>query len=137
MFKDKAAKIFFHWLVVAVLLVNLAYGAKVYSESAAVSQENDPHANLDLFVNVLERIRRDYVDGKDLTYQDLVHGALEGMLNKLDPNSEFMPPVKYNYLKEDTEGNFGGVGVHINIQDGYLTVLAPMEDTPAYEAGVM
>ena len=137
MFKDKAAKVFFHWLVVAVLLVNLTYGAKVYSESEAVSQENDPHANLDLFVNVLERIRRDYVDGKDLTYQDLVHGALEGMLNKLDPNSEFMPPVKYNYLKEDTEGNFGGVGVHINIQDGYLTVLAPMEDTPAYEAGVM
>ena len=137
MFKDKAAKIFLHWLVVAVLLGNLAYGAKVYSESDAVSQENDPHANLDLFVNVLERIRRDYVDGKDLTYQDLVHGALEGMLSKLDPHSEFMPPVKYNYLKEDTEGNFGGVGVHINIQDGYLTVLAPMEDTPAFEAGVM
>ncbi len=137
MFKDKAAKIFLHWLVVAVLLLNLAYGAKVYSESDAVSQENDPHANLDLFVNVLERIRRDYVDGKDLTYQDLVHGALEGMLSKLDPHSEFMPPVKYNYLKEDTEGNFGGVGVHINIQDGYLTVLAPMEDTPAFEAGVM
>ena len=137
MFKDKTAKVFFHWLVVAVLLANLTYGAKVYSESEAVSQENDPHANLDLFVNVLERIRRDYVDGKDLTYQDLVHGALEGMLSKLDPHSEFMPPVKYNYLKEDTEGNFGGVGVHINIQDGYLTVLAPMEDTPAFEAGVM
>ena len=137
MYKDKAAKIFIHWLVVAVLLANLTYGAKVYSESEAVSEENDPHANLDLFVNVLERIRRDYVDGKDLTYQDLVHGALDGMLSKLDPNSEFMPPIKYNYLKEDTEGNFGGVGVHINIQDGYLTVLAPMEDTPAFEAGVM
>ena len=137
MLQNKAAKTIFHWLVVVVLLGNLAYGAKVYSDSDAVSQENDPHANLDLFINVLERIRRDYVDGKDLTYQDLVHGALEGMLSKLDPHSEFMPPVKYTYLKEDTEGNFGGVGVHINIQDGYLTVLAPMEDTPAYEAGVM
>ena len=46
-------------------------------------------------------------------------------------------PVKYTHLKEGHEGNFGGVGVYINIQDGYLTVLAPMEDTPAYEAGVM
>ena len=137
MLQNQAAKKVFHWLVVVVLLGNLAYGAKVYSESDAVSQENDPHANLDLFINVLERIRRDYVDGSDLTYQDLVHGALEGMLSKLDPHSEFMPPVKYTHLKEDTEGNFGGVGVHINIQDGYLTVLAPMEDTPAYEAGVM
>ena len=135
MLQDKAARPIFHWLVVVALLVNLAYGAKVYSD--AVSQEDDPHANLDLFINVLERIRRDYVDGSDLTYQDLVHGALEGMLSKLDPHSEFMPPVKYTHLKEDTEGNFGGVGVHINIQDGYLTVLAPMEDTPAYEAGVM
>ena len=50
MFKDKAAKIFIHWLVVAALLANLTYGAKVYSESEAVSEENDPHANLDLFV---------------------------------------------------------------------------------------
>jgi len=137
MIQNQAAKKIFHWMVVVVLLCNLAYGAKVYSDSDAVSRENDPHANLDLFINVLERIRRDYVDGSDLTYQDLVHGALEGMLSKLDPHSEFMPPVKYTYLKEDTEGNFGGVGVHINIQDGYLTVLAPMEDTPAYEAGVM
>ncbi|SVC08528.1 uncharacterized protein METZ01_LOCUS261382, partial [marine metagenome] len=57
-------------VVLGVLLVNLAIGAKVYSESDANSSANDPHANLDLFVNVLERIRRDYVDGGELTYED-------------------------------------------------------------------
>ncbi len=124
-------------MVLGVLLVNLAIGAKVYSESDANSSANDPHANLDLFVNVLERIRRDYVDGGELTYEDLVHGALRGMIGMLDPHSEFMPPTRYSHLMDDTEGRFGGVGVHINIQDGYLTVLAPMEDTPAYEAGIM
>ncbi len=137
MLQTKAARRFLHAAVIGVLLLNLAIGAKVYSESDANSSANDPHANLDLFVNVLERIRRDYVDGGELTYEDLVHGALQGMLGMLDPHSEFMPPTRYSHLMDDTEGRFGGVGVHINIQDGYLTVLAPMEDTPAYEAGVM
>ena len=137
MLQTKAARRILHGLVIGVLLSNLAIGAKVYSESDANSTANDPHANLDLFVNVLERIRRDYVDGGELTYEDLVHGALRGMIGMLDPHSEFMPPVRYSHLMDDTEGRFGGVGVHINIQDGYLTVLAPMEDTPAYEAGIM
>ena len=137
MLQTKAAGKILHGTVLGLLLLNLVYGAKVYSESDANSTANDPHANLDLFVNVLERIRRDYVDGGELTYEDLVHGALRGMIGMLDPHSEFMPPVKYSHLMDDTEGKFGGVGVHINIQDGYLTVLAPMEDTPAYEAGVM
>jgi len=137
MLKTKAAGRILHGAVLGVLLLNLAIGAKVYSESDASSTANDPHANLDLFVNVLERIRRDYVDGGELTYEDLVHGALRGMIGMLDPHSEFMPPSKYSHLMDDTEGRFGGVGVHINIQDGYLTVLAPMEDTPAYEAGIM
>ena len=56
MIQNKAANTIFHWLVVVVLLGNLAYGAKVYSDSDAVSQENDPHANLDLFINVLEPV---------------------------------------------------------------------------------
>ena len=137
MLHTKAAGKIVHGTVLGLLLLNLAIGAKVYSESDANSAANDPHANLDLFVNVLERIRRDYVDGGELTYEELVHGALRGMISMLDPHSEFMPPNKYSHLMDDTEGKFGGVGVHINIQDGYLTVLSPMEDTPAYEAGVM
>ena len=137
MLQTKAAGKIVHGTVIGLLLLNLAIGAKVYSESDANSAANDPHANLDLFVNVLERIRHDYVDGGELTYEDLVHGALRGMIGMLDPHSEFMPPVRYSDVMDDAEGKFGGVGVHINIQDGYLTVLAPMEDTPAYEAGVM
>ena len=137
MLQTKAGRRILHGVVLGVLLLNLAIGAKVYSESDANSTVNDPHANLDLFVNVLERVRRDYGDGGELTYEDLVQGAVRGMIGMLDPHSEFMPPTRYTHLMDDTEGRFGGVGVHINIQDSYLTVLAPIKDTPAYEAGVM
>ena len=75
MLQTKAGRRILHGVVLGVLLLNLAIGAKVYSESDANSTVNDPHANLDLFVNVLERVRRDYVDGGELTYEDLVHGA--------------------------------------------------------------
>src|SRR5207245_2909285 len=91
----------------------------------------------ELFTRVLERVRKDYVDGQNLTYKDLVYAALKGMLNSLDPHSEFMDAEKYNELKNDTEGAFGGVGIQITIRDNFLTVIAPMEDTPAFKAGIL
>ena len=71
MLQTKAGRRILHGVVLGVLLLNLAIGAKVYSESDANSTVNDPHANLDLFVNVLERVRRDYVDGGEWTYEEL------------------------------------------------------------------
>ena len=71
------------------------------------------------------------VDGDKLTYQDLIHGALKGMLNSLDPHSEFMDAEKFDELKKDTEGEFGGLGVIVEVsKDKVLTVVSPMEDTP-------
>jgi len=86
---------------------------------------------------VLERVRHEYVDGDKVTYQDLVQGAMKGMLNTLDPHSEFMEASKYDELKKDTQGEFGGVGIVISMKDNHVTVVSPMEDTPGFKAGIL
>ncbi len=111
-------------------------GAQLYRATAADAKD-DPYVQLELFSRVLERVRRDYVDGDKVTYSNLISSALKGMLDSLDPHSEFMVPVKYNELKEDTQGSFSGVGLQVGVRDGGLTVVAPMEDTPAFKAGIL
>lgn len=103
----------------------------------AATEQDDPYPQLEVFTRVLERVRHDYVDGEKLTYKDLVQSALKGMLGNLDPHSEFMEPTKYDELREDTEGAFSGVGLQVGFREGALVVIAPMEDTPAFEAGIM
>src|SRR5207249_9441158 len=95
------------------------------------------YASIRLLSAVLEKVRQDYVDGEKLTYQALMYGALKGMLSTIDPHSEFMEPVKYDDLKKDTQGEFGGVGIVVSMKDNYLTVVAPMEDTPGFKAGIL
>jgi carboxyl-terminal processing protease len=112
-------------------------GSQVFEASAAKEKGDDAYAELELFSRVLERVRRDYVDGDQITYEDLVHGALKGMLGSLDPHSEFMEPVAFEELKEDTEGEFSGVGMQVTQRGDDLVVVAPMEDTPAFEAGIL
>jgi carboxyl-terminal processing protease len=121
----------------AVLAVNLIIGAKVYSESADTSQKDAVYPNIKLFSEVMEKVKRDYVDGTNLTYQDLVYGALKGMVNELDPHSEFLDPEKYKELQNDTEGQFGGLGIVVAVKDNFVTVVAPMEDTPGFKAGIL
>src|SRR5688572_18660022 len=127
----------FYCALSAVLGLNLVVGAQIYLSSSQGAEKDDVYPNLKLFSIVLERVRSDYVDGGKLTYQDLIYGALKGMLNTLDPHSEFMEPVKYDDLKKDTQGEFGGVGIVISVKDNFLTVVAPMEDTPGFKAGIL
>src|SRR5437016_7582884 len=117
--------------------VNLMIGAKLYLSSAQAAEKDSAYPSLQLFSVVMERVRKDYVDGQKLTYQELVYGALKGMLNTLDPHSEFMEPEKYKELQSDTQGTFGGLGIVIAMKDGYITVVAPMEDTPGFRAGIL
>lgn len=124
-------------LLLAALGLNLLVGTQIYFAAAQDAHRDEPYPNLKLFTTVLDRVRQDYVDGDKLTYQDLIHGALKGMLNSLDPHSEFMEPVKYDELKKDTQGEFGGVGIVISMKDNFLTVVAPMEDTPGFRAGIL
>jgi len=124
-------------LLVLLLGLNLFVGAQIYFSSAQAAEKNNLYQHMDLFVRVLEKVRQEYVDGEKVSYQELIYGALKGMLNTLDPHSEFMEPAKYEDLRNDTEGAYGGVGLVISLRDNALTVVAPMEDTPAFRAGVL
>lgn len=130
-------RILFGFLI-AVLGINLFFGAQIYIYSAHASQKDDPYENYKLLADVLEKVRQEYVDGDKLTYQDLIHGALKGMLGTLDPHSEFMDQAKFDELKKDTEGEFGGLGIVVEMsKDKTLTVVSPMEDSPGYRAGIL
>src|SRR5437016_11346927 len=124
--------------VVAVALsVNLLIGALIFRNSAQAAEKDSAYPSLELFSYVMEKVRKDYVDGQKLKYQELVYGALKGMLNTLDPHSEFMDPEKYKELQSDTQGFFGGLGIVISVKDNYVTVVSPMEDTPGFKAGIL
>lgn len=127
---------FIYGMVTTVLAINAIVGAFFYVNNVSAATKDDPYPNLQVFMAVMESVRQEYVDGEGLTYEQLVNGALKGMLNTLDPHSEFMQPRKYNELKKDTEGEYGGVGIVVNVQRGKVTIVAPMEDSPGFEAGL-
>ena len=124
-------------VVALALAVNLLIGGRIYLNSAQAAEKDSAYPSLELFSYVLEKVRKDYVDGQKLTYQDLVYGALRGMLNTLDPHSEFMEPEKYKELQSDTQGAFGGLGIVISMKDNFVTVVSPMDDSPGAKAGIM
>ncbi|MDR3457022.1 MAG: S41 family peptidase [Verrucomicrobiae bacterium] len=124
-------------LVVVALLANLAIGAQIYLNSTAKDMRDAADPNVQLFADVLDKVRHEYVDGKDMTYQQLTYASLKGMVKKLDPHSEFLDSSSYQRLQDDTEGQFGGLGLVVVMKDGYVTVVTPMEDTPGFRAGIL
>ena len=125
-------------LVGLALALNLVAGARIYFNSArAGDQKDSPDANLEIFANVLAKVRASYVDGTNLTYNALIHSALKGMLGSLDPHSEFMDAESYQQLQDDTEGQFGGLGLVVAMKNNFITVVAPMEDSPGFRAGIL
>jgi carboxyl-terminal processing protease len=102
-----------------------------------MAAEEDVYRQIRLFTKSLLLIRQGYVDGSKVSYSNLVSSALSGLLQSLDPYSQYLEPTAYQDLKEDTQGKFGGLGIQIGIKDGLLTVIAPMEDTPAARAGIL
>jgi len=119
-------------LTVAVIMTpTLASGAK----GPAVSDDEEVYKQLELFEHALSIVRSDYVEQPKAA--QLVYGALKGMLATLDPHSQFLDPESYNELKVDTEGQFGGLGIEITVKDDLLTIISPIDDTPAYHAGLL
>lgn len=110
----------------------ISIGGSGLQKVAAIS--SDPYVGLESFTSVLAVVQRNYVE--EVATQKLVDGAINGMLNALDPHSSYLTPESYKELQVDTEGSFGGLGIEITLRDGLLTVVAPIEDTPAYRAGV-
>jgi carboxyl-terminal processing protease len=100
----------------------------------AIGAEVEGYEELKVFTEALSLIRKNYVE--DVKPKDLVYGAVKGMLSSLDPHSAFLTPEQYKDMQVDTRGEFGGIGIQIGVKDGMLTVIAPIEDTPAYKAGI-
>ena len=125
-------------VVVALLGINLVVAAKVYSAAREKGESENPYAQMETITKVMELIRKDYVDGDKTAYTNLTYGALRGMVNALDPHSQFMEPQSFKSMQEDTQGKFGGLGIQLGLsKEGFLTVIAPMEDTPAAKAGIL
>jgi carboxyl-terminal processing protease len=99
-----------------------------------ILNQNDRYKNLELFQKVLQFVEKNYVD--PVQNDALINGALKGMMETLDPHSNFLTPDIYRDMKIDTSGKFGGVGIEVGIKDDILTVLVPMEDSPAWKAGI-
>jgi carboxyl-terminal processing protease len=94
------------------------------------------YSEIATFAKALELIRQDYVDGNKVSYHDLVYAAMKGMLTSLDPHSQFMDPEDFKDMQDDTRSRFNGLGVEVAVREGLLTVVSPMEDTPAAKAGI-
>src|SRR5438874_6240432 len=102
--------------------------------------ENDPdsgYAQIAVFAKAIQLLRQDYVDGDKTSYHDLVYAAMKGMLASLDPHSQFMEPDDFRDMQDDTRSRFNGLGIEVSTKNGVLTVVTPMEDTPAAKAGIL
>lgn len=119
-----------------VLIVGISFLLLGWSGlKAKTNQENsDIYQYLKLFSDVLNIVQDNYVEKADS--KKLIYGAVTGMLRELDPHSSFLKPEDYKELQIETKGKFGGLGIEISIRDGVLTVVSPLEDTPADKAGI-
>jgi carboxyl-terminal processing protease len=95
---------------------------------------SDVYENIEIFTEVLRQIEKNYVEPQDP--QELIYGAIKGMVQSLDPHSSFMTKEEHQELLIETKGSFTGVGIEITVRDNVLTVVSPIEGTPAYEAGI-
>ena len=113
----------------AVLLVVVLIGGK-----PLISFAEDRYSDLQNFSKILNLTQQYYVEEVDT--KKLVNGAIKGMLRELDPHTNYMPPEIFKDFESETAGEFGGLGIEISVQNGVLTIISPIEDTPAWIAGI-
>ncbi len=128
---------------VSLLAVGIAVGAtatlalgemRIVPPGVANAASSDTYRQLNLFGDVFERVRSDYVDQpQDST---LIESAINGMLTSLDPHSTYLPPKEFKDMQIQNRGEFGGLGIEVTMEDGYVKVVTPIDDTPAFKAGV-
>ncbi len=112
-----------------VLSVSVSAGAAL-----AQDRNEDTYRQLKLFGDVFERVRADYVD--QVTDEELIESAIRGMLAELDPHSSYMDESQFKDMQEQTRGEFGGLGIQVTMEEGYVKVVSPIDDTPASKAGI-
>lgn len=121
------------WMVMVTAAVFWTIGAGFFGDLSAKSDES--YEELKIFSDVIQLIEKEYVD--DVESKELIQKAIQGMVQSLDPHSSLLPPEAFEDLQIDTKGKFTGIGIHITMKDGFVTVISPIEDTPAYKAGII
>ncbi|MCH7888310.1 MAG: S41 family peptidase [Proteobacteria bacterium] len=102
--------------------------------SSAGAASSDTYRQLNLFGDVFERVRADFVD--EVQDKELIESAIDGMLMSLDPHSSYLNPEKYEEMQVQTKGEFGGLGIEVTMENRLVKVVSPIDDTPAYRAGI-
>jgi carboxyl-terminal processing protease len=126
----------FRLTILVVMLVGLAavFAWERLSIQKVSAEDKTVYEQLQIFSDVLDIVQENYVEEADS--KELVEGAINGMLKTLDPHSSYLNPDAYKELQVETKGSFGGIGIEITIRDGFLTVVSPLEGTPAYDLGI-
>ncbi|MBM4339643.1 MAG: S41 family peptidase [Deltaproteobacteria bacterium] len=119
-------------VVVLFFILGVTVGLGRFHKVSALS--NPTYEDLRVFADVLGILQKEYVE--ETKSKDLIYGAIKGMLETLDPHSGFLPPNMYKEMQEETKGRFEGLGLEITLKEGVLTVVSPIEDTPAHKAGL-
>jgi carboxyl-terminal processing protease len=117
------------------LLVTGPQSGNLVAAAKAAASAADTYSQLNLFGEVFERVRADYVEKPDDT--KLMEGAIDGMVTSLDPHSRYMNDKAWREMQETTSGEFGGLGIEVTMEDGLVKVVSPIDDTPAAKAGIM
>ena len=120
---------------VALLATPALAQTKAADPKAAGGDKSELYQQLNLFGDVLERIRRDYVE--PVEEKQLIENAINGMLSALDPHSSYMNPKSYKDMQVQTKGEFGGLGIEVTMDNGVIKVVSPIDDTPASKAGIL
>ena len=122
------------WVLAPMVMVALVLGVLLGKGWERTGHATETYEELKTFSEVLTQVQKSYVD--ETKAKDLVQGAIRGMLSTLDPHSAYMTPEMYKEMQVETKGEFGGVGIQIGVKENRLAVIAPIEGTPAYRAGV-
>jgi len=120
------------WLITVIGVIFLIIGFGFYRDLSANGEET--YKGLKLFSDVIELVEKNYVDPVDS--KQMIEQAIQGMVHSLDPHSSLLPPDDFKELQIDTQGEFTGIGVSITMRNGFVTVVSPIEGTPAYKAGI-
>ena len=118
----------FRFIYISLIVLTLPFASKA-------NEDKDVYKFLNLFGEAFEKIKNNYVE--EVPVKDLIESAIEGMLSSLDPHSSYLNDQELNELKVQTKGEFGGLGIEVTLENGFVKVIAPIDDTPASKAGIL
>ncbi len=121
-------------LAIIAVISGIATFGDLRLTTARANDSDDTYRQLTLFGDVFQRVRANYVES--VTDEDLIEAAINGMLTALDPHSTYLPDDNFKKVQQQTTGKFGGLGIEVTMENGFLKVVSPIDDTPAFDAGL-